>query len=87
MDTIDMMLGTFGYTKPKFYLAANESGYSTQDDKETLADHMLSFAPPYRCDVYDHIKWVEFCRALMEYDFTPMDEFTLNGIHFRVEAL
>lgn len=65
--------------------ATLESMGYLDDEKESVLDAVLGNRPPYHAhDLAERVKWVEFLRAMKEQDFTPGDEFGLNGIHFLV---
>jgi len=63
-----------------------DHGYETNEEVAALLDNYYSNPSPYPVeDIEDIIKWTEFVRALKERDFTPGDEFSLNGIRFEVK--
>jgi len=61
-------------------------GYETNEEIASLLNSYYDSPAPYPVeDIEDVIKWTEFVRALKERDFTPGDEFSLNGIRFEVK--
>lgn len=60
-------------------------GYETWEEKyAALMDIETYPHPDPFSDLESKIRWAEFCRGLLESDFTPGDIVSLMGIQFEV---
>ena len=59
-------------------------GYTEREEIDAITQAIQDNPAPFTSTIEQKVRWVEFCRALKEVDFTPGDILVLNGINFKV---